>query len=78
MTQSFFVVLDGSLFRLSESERRLAVSVPDRAVRPQPLLEHPEQHRHLTVHIVAYPDLGLPRMAPMEMAGVIESLTDVP
>ena len=76
MTQGFVVVLDGPLFRrLGESEGRFSASVTDRALRSQSLLEHPEQHWHLTVHVVIDPDLGLPRMAPVEATAVLDENT---
>ena len=44
--------------RLGIPERRLAARVADRAVAAQPLLEHPQQHRHLAVDVVEDPDLA--------------------
>src|SRR5512145_1664644 len=45
--------------------------IADRAIRGEPLLEHPKQHRDFPVHIVIDSHLGLGRMMSMEPAAVL-------
>ena len=45
--------------------------VADRAVAPQPSLEHPEEHRHIAVDVIVDPDLGLAGMEAMQPARVL-------
>ena len=46
--------------------------VPDRPVAFQPPLEHPSKYWHVCINIIENPNLGFPRMRPVEAASVLD------
>src|SRR5262249_48411984 len=67
------VVLDRELVDgLREPEGCLAARTADRAVGPQPLLEHVDEHWNRAVDVVADSDFSLPRMMAMQPTAVLD------
>src|SRR5260370_7783707 len=73
MSKRLLVILDGPLLDwFGKSERRLATRIANCAVSGEAFLEHSQQHRDLSVHVVMDPHLGLRRVAPVESAAVLD------
>lgn len=76
VTERFLVVFDGGLLgTLGKAKGRLAARVSNGAVRGESLFEHPQQHRHFSIHVVVDSHLCLIRVASMKPPCVLDEGT---
>ena len=70
--QRVLVVLDFGFVRLGVPERRLPLSIADRAIASKAFFEHPQQHRNVAVDVIEDADVTLAGVEAMQAPGVLD------